>query len=616
MEIHELNTFSGALGSGDYFATDNGNDTSKVSAEALLAPLNERIDNIIAGPSSSAQEVIDARLGANGITYGSLGEAIRGQYDYLEEDFNGKSLSLVWIDGKFPNFNTGGIWDGPDYKYAKEVPVLPNGTYEYTGMTTGVCGICFLDENKSFIRGTNELTFTTPSNARYINIGTKKVSGLNPTLTLRGKITEKIIADSSMSTDKYTEQSFEALPGVITVNGAVQPDQIGVRAYFDCEPNQEFKVNGYYYDPAYPLVIFYNAEGWQTQFSPETVGYYEDVVVTSPYNAVRMVVQARNAEELKCAVKVTDIKESIANLYQEIEETNSKVSEARPFLGKKIVWLGMSIPANGLFGDEHPQAYPQQIGALLGANVINEAIGSSCIHCKDPARISPDNPYGFNTNFEASSRCLTNTQQEMDWICDHWNDNLWTLNKPTELSDWWKGKIHSFGYEQKIDKYLTEETLPDLFVFDHGFNDPSDPDNYYETYGKYSPYTFRGGMNFLIKRILSYNPYANIVIIGNYTTTRDVPEVQAAIAEDWSLPIAKQWENLGLSQTEEVVARGYWNQTASGYEWVSDSTERTYTIKDRLVPDHIHPHSNPTGKVVKKMADFLAAWLDSNVRLY
>ena len=123
-------------------------------------------------------------------------------------------------------------------------------------------------------------------------------------------------------------------------------------------------------------------------------------------------------------------------------------------------------------------------------------------------------------------------------------------------------------------------------------------------------------MNFLIKRILSYNPYANIVIIGNYTTTRDVPEVQTAIAEDWSLPIAKQWENLGLSQTEEVTAKGYWQLNGSDYEWISDTTERTYTMKDRLVPDHIHPHSNPTGKVVKKMADFLAAWLDSNVRLY
>lgn len=92
MEIHELNTFSGTLGSGDFFATDNGNDTSKVSAEAMFAPLNNRIDNIIAGPASSAEEVIDARLGATslgGTQYPSLGEAIRGQATLLDLMING-----------------------------------------------------------------------------------------------------------------------------------------------------------------------------------------------------------------------------------------------------------------------------------------------------------------------------------------------------------------------------------------------------------------------------------------------------------------------------------------------------------------------------------------------
>lgn len=86
MQIHELNTFGGTLGTNDFFATDNGTDTSKVSAEAMLAPLNARIDNIIAGPASSAEEVIDARLGANGVVYASLGDAIREQIADLETD--------------------------------------------------------------------------------------------------------------------------------------------------------------------------------------------------------------------------------------------------------------------------------------------------------------------------------------------------------------------------------------------------------------------------------------------------------------------------------------------------------------------------------------------------
>lgn len=80
MQIHELNNFNGTPGASDYLATDNGVDTSKISIKAITDPLNARIDNIIAGPASSAQEVIDARLGADGVTYGSLGAAIRTQF--------------------------------------------------------------------------------------------------------------------------------------------------------------------------------------------------------------------------------------------------------------------------------------------------------------------------------------------------------------------------------------------------------------------------------------------------------------------------------------------------------------------------------------------------------
>lgn len=89
MEIHELNTFSGTPGSGDYLATDNGSDTSKISVAAITNPLNERIDNIIAGPAPSAQEVTDARLGATvlgGKQYSSLGDAVRGQTTELFND--------------------------------------------------------------------------------------------------------------------------------------------------------------------------------------------------------------------------------------------------------------------------------------------------------------------------------------------------------------------------------------------------------------------------------------------------------------------------------------------------------------------------------------------------
>lgn len=109
---------------------------------------------------------------------------------------------------------------------------------------------------------------------------------------------------------------------------------------------------------------------------------------------------------------------------------------------------------------------------MLDATVYNEAVGSSCLHCKNKNRISERNPYGFVENFEGVSRCLTNTLDEMEWIIAHYNDtDVFTKNVPSTLSDEDKEFIRSCSYEKKINKYLTENNFPDLWIIDHGHND-------------------------------------------------------------------------------------------------------------------------------------------------
>lgn len=100
MQIHELNNYNGELNSDAFVAIDNGSDTGKVSVTGLLADtnadiseldtfLNARIDNIIAGGTApSASEIVDARLGADGVTYASLGDAIRDQVSDLKSDLD------------------------------------------------------------------------------------------------------------------------------------------------------------------------------------------------------------------------------------------------------------------------------------------------------------------------------------------------------------------------------------------------------------------------------------------------------------------------------------------------------------------------------------------------
>jgi len=54
MQIHELNNFTGILGSDTYLAIDNGTDTSKVSAQALSDMVNPRIGTPLVAATAAA----------------------------------------------------------------------------------------------------------------------------------------------------------------------------------------------------------------------------------------------------------------------------------------------------------------------------------------------------------------------------------------------------------------------------------------------------------------------------------------------------------------------------------------------------------------------------------
>lgn len=177
MQIHELDNYSGALDSNAYTVIDNGEDTGKLSVPDLLsiatqaiAAANARIDNIIAGGDApSAAEVTDARLGANGVVYPSLGDAIRSQIDEtLLRVYSGS-----FETGKYlaPN---GAIYSDAKCKVTDYVPVLPNDTV-YLNIaypSTEYCyGLYAEDKSQlSIVRygSATEYAITIPDGVRYI----------------------------------------------------------------------------------------------------------------------------------------------------------------------------------------------------------------------------------------------------------------------------------------------------------------------------------------------------------------------------------------------------------------------------------------------------------------
>lgn len=173
MQIHELNNYNGELGSGAYLAVDDGNDTGRLSVAGLNQPikeqidqlessLNGRIDNIIAGGTApSAAEVTDARYGADGITYPSLGAAIRGQIgetddnlSNLAKDFiafaqtaNIKTLYSPFVNGGLDGINI----SNEKFRIVTKNIVNPYDTVRFIIKSGYMIGYSTCDEGGSFI---------------------------------------------------------------------------------------------------------------------------------------------------------------------------------------------------------------------------------------------------------------------------------------------------------------------------------------------------------------------------------------------------------------------------------------------------------------------------------
>lgn len=165
-EIHELNNFSGTLDSDTYLAVDDGAGTGKVTMGQFLAGTDARIDNIIAGPAPSAQEVTDARLGDDGVVYPSLGDAIRDQVGDLKSAFKAKIIgtaNLLNIDKNTLNAyikNTNGELAAYNGWQASEfIAIEPNTTYNFVSWNSAKWVIptsvyyAFYDGAKQFTHG-------------------------------------------------------------------------------------------------------------------------------------------------------------------------------------------------------------------------------------------------------------------------------------------------------------------------------------------------------------------------------------------------------------------------------------------------------------------------------
>ncbi|MBK5771904.1 hypothetical protein JKA52_28935, partial [Klebsiella pneumoniae] len=133
--------------------------------------------------------------------------------------------------------------------------------------------------------------------------------------------------------------------------------------------------------------------------------------------------------------------------------------------GKKIVWLGTSIPAGS-----GSNAYPYMLAQRLGANIVNRSVGSSPIRGGLDTFATTDDPYGWTGSlYTRVTRALSHSNAIKQEFIDNY-DSKWKSRVnggPATLSDSDKAAILSNSYENRLAGNLDA----DLFVIDHGIND-------------------------------------------------------------------------------------------------------------------------------------------------
>lgn len=162
--------------------------TSRASVE--IATERARIDNLLASGTASTSEVKDIRVGADGVTYGSAGSAVRHQFAAQEDMLKELEGSILWrspnvfnpdtvIKNKTIDIKTGEIIDDSTGAMISEFIRIPTGATNV--MTSYVTGggvhqhqylfLGYYDADKKFLLyQENSSDYPIPTGAKWLII--------------------------------------------------------------------------------------------------------------------------------------------------------------------------------------------------------------------------------------------------------------------------------------------------------------------------------------------------------------------------------------------------------------------------------------------------------------
>lgn len=617
-EQTDVASLTSAVGQNSQSITKNAQDIAQLAAtkaaQTDMAALAARMDtftHLEEGSTTGDAELADIRVGYEGTQYETAGAAVRGQVGQLsseivyDELILAESPDITWstngyrqyYDGAFVSAN-GFICSDSVYVREGEVFVV-NGTYG-----NAVALISAYGEN-GYILGEsvyNAGAKVTAVNYEYTVPGDVKrlifsAYGSEIEVHRKRNKTVKDVADTLLEACTYDSATYRKKE--LTVedgcyyskwDGSKQAYDGGCATILAVEQGERYLIttdlNG-----DFAIVLRNSGGSVINTISVNQYTRYRDYEYIIPENGAKLYISCVKGKDL--IVK----KLELDTLKAKIEETENSIKSY--WKGKKIVWFGTSIPAGQY--DGAGTSYPELIGKTLGATVYNEAVPSSAVTGRSDYLISESNPYGYPNDWLYSSRILTDSVAMKQWLCNNYTNAIFTENAPATLSSDDIARVLSYSWENKLNKYLSggEVGQADLYVFDHGYNDPRDGvadehtyDKLVSQYGSDNLYSYIGGMNYLLRKIFSDNPNAKVIVISHYTDNYSnnmdlLVKSQSRVADLWSIPFVDISHSFGWT-SQQITVDG-----------------NIKTVLEANIPDGVHPHTDTSGKATKRIAEVL-----------
>ena len=232
------NTSAIALEKTERQQADSAETLAREQADNLLSARMDTFTQLPSGSTSGDAELIDIRVGADGVTYSTAGDAVRGQVTNLKSDFTDyvfdESNEYTMTVGGYIHTDNGGVTENDDWSYSNYIDINATGIVSFYTFLSGYGGIAFYDKDKNFISairdyGAMKRTPDIPDNAVYVRFSNRNTqldaSNVKAyTSYLRktyGTLDDKI-NDSADLLDAKIDSSIDALEektmGALTIN--------------------------------------------------------------------------------------------------------------------------------------------------------------------------------------------------------------------------------------------------------------------------------------------------------------------------------------------------------------------------------------------------------------